>query len=157
VLHINQDILISIGAELRARREAMSFSQNDIANMTGLTVNTVSALEKGKGSTLNNFLLICRALKIQPKDVFTNDIDLTPLYTLPPSTKRRVDITKKLDELVNHSDFFHTPKRVAEVIEKLESDKSESNKFSVYLTGYCKEGELEYIKEGNIKRYVKKK
>jgi|GEM_PF-6932030 len=38
------------------------------------------------------------------------------------------------------------------VIKKLESNKSESNKFSVYLTGYCKEGELEYINEGNIKR-----
>lgn len=155
--HINRDILIGIGAKLRARREAMSFSQNDIASMTGLTVNTVSALEKGKGSTLNNFLLICRAMKIQPKDVFANDIDLTPLYTLPPSTKHRIDITRKLDELVNNSDFFQSPKRVAEVIEKLESDKSDSNKFSVYLTAYCKEGELEYIKEGNIKRYVKKK
>lgn len=157
MLHINRDILIRIGAELRARREAMSFSQNDIANMTGLTVNTISALEKGRGSTLNNFLLICRALKTQPKEIFMNDIDLTPLYTLPPSTKHRIDITQKLDELVNNSDFFRTPKRVSEVIEKLESDKRDSNKFSVYLTSYCKEGELEYIKEGNIKRYVKKK
>lgn len=125
--------------------------------MTGLTVNTISALEKGKGSSLNNFLLICRALKTQPKEIFYNDIDLTPLYTLPPSTKRRIDITQKLDELVNNSDFFDTPKRVSEVIEKLDSDKRESNKFSVYLTGYCKEGELEYIKEGNFKRYVKTK
>lgn len=125
--------------------------------MTGLTVNTISALEKGKGSSLNNFLLICRALKTQPQEIFHNDIDLTPLYPLPPSTKRRIDITQKLDELVNNSDFFHTPKRVSEVIEKLDSDKRESNKFSVYLTSYCKEGELEYIKEGNFKRYVKKK
>lgn len=157
VQHINQDVLISIGAILRARREGLSLSLNDIANMTGLTVNTISALEKGKGSTINNFILICRALKIQPKEVFISDIELAPLYNLPPSTKRRIDITKKLDELVNHSDFFHTPKRVAEVIEELDSDKSDSNKFSVYLSTYCKEGELEYIKEGNIKRYVKKK
>ena len=157
MLLINQDILINIGSVLRRRREDLSLSQNDVANMTGLTVNTIASLEKGKGSTLNNFLLICRALSIQPKEVFTSEIDLTPPYTLPPSSKRRIDITKKLDALVNDSDFFQTPKRVAEVIEKLQSDKSESNKFSVYLSGYCKEGELEYVKEGNIKRYIKKK
>lgn len=59
--------------------------------------------------------------------------------------------------MVHESDFFDAPKRVAEVLEKLESDKRDSNKYSVYLTGYCKEGALEYIKEGNIKRYKKKK
>lgn len=157
VSHVNHDILVNIGIGLRARRRFLSLSQIDIANMTGLTVNTISALEKGKGSTLNSFLLICRALKIQPKEIFAQNIDLTPLYTLPPSTKRRLEITKKLDRLVNDSDFFRTPKRVSEVIEELNSDKNESNKFSVYLSGYCKEGELEYIKEGNIKRYVKRK
>src|SRR5690606_41996716 len=123
----------------------MSFSQNDIANMTGLTVNTISALEKGRGSTLNNFLLICRALKTQPKEIFMNDIDLTPLYTLPPSTKHRIDITQKLDELVNNSDFFRTPKRISDVIEKLDYDKRDSNNISVYITIYCKYGELKLL------------
>lgn len=154
---INREILKRIGSEVRIRREALSYSQNDIANMTGLTVNTIFALESGKGATLNNFLLICRALKTQPKDFFSDDIDLTPLYPLPPSSKHRIDITQRLDELISSTDFFDTPRRVSEVIEELESDPRESNKFSVYLTTYCKEGALEYKREGHIKRYVKKK
>lgn len=157
MLSINKDILIKIGARIRKEREQLLFSQNDVANMTGLTINTIAALEKGKGASLNNFLLTCRALKIQPREIFLEDVDLSPLYNLPPASKRRKQLTQKLDDLVYHSNFFYTPKRVADVVKELESDKSDSNKFSVYLTGYCKEGELEYIKEGNIKKYVKKK
>jgi len=125
--------------------------------MTGLTINSISGIERGKNSSLSNFLLICRALHIQPRHIFEKDIDLTPLYNLPPESKKRIDTTKKLDELVNDTDFFQIPKRVSEVLEKLDSDKRDSNKFSVYLTGYCKEGALEYIKEGNIKKYKKSK
>lgn len=114
--------------------------------MTGLTINMISTFENGRGATLNNFMLICRALKIQPKEVLKDDIDLTPRYNLPPESKRRIEVTRKLDELVRRSDFFALLKRVSEVLKELDYDRSESNKFSVYLTGYCKEGELEYIK-----------
>lgn len=154
---INRHILVEIGKEIKERREELSYSQKDVSNMTGLTINMISTFENGRGATLNNFLLICRALKIQPKEILKNDIDLTPLYNLPPDSKRRKEVTRKLDHLVYDSDFFETPKRVSDVIKELDSDKAYSNKFSVYLTGYCKEGELEYIKEGNIKKYLKKK
>src|SRR5690606_23333675 len=116
-------------------------------------VNSISTFEKGKSISLSNFLLICRALQIQPRLVFDDPIDLTPLYHLPPDAQKRIETTKKLDNLVRNTDFFSTPKRVSEVLEQLDSDRRDSNKFSVYLTGYCKEGELEYVKEGNIKRY----
>jgi transcriptional regulator with XRE-family HTH domain len=154
---INKGIVQEIGRKIRARREELSYSQKDVSNMTGLTVNMISTFENGKGSTLSNFLLICRALQIQPRDVLVDDIDLRPLYDLPPESRRRLEITQKLDDLVYNSDFFNQPKRVAEVIKELDSDKRDSNKFSVYLTNYCKEGELEYVKEGNIKKYKKPK
>ncbi len=154
---INKQILHNIGGLLRNRREELSYSQRDVASMTGLTVNSISTFEKGKGTSLSNFLLICRALQIQPKLVFKEHIDLTPLYNLPPDAKKRIETTRKLDNLVRNSDFFDTAKRVSDVLEQLDSDKRDSNKFSVYLTGYCKEGELEYVKEGKIKRYKKKR
>ncbi|MFD2968561.1 helix-turn-helix domain-containing protein [Sphingobacterium bambusae] len=153
---INKEILKEIGINIKSRREEISYSQKDLSNMTGLTINMISTFENGKGATLNNFLLICRALKIQPKDILHNNIDLEPLYDLPPESKRRIEGTRKLDDLVVHTDFFDFPKRVSEVLKKLDYDKSQSNKFSVYLSGYCKEGKLEYIKEGNIKKYRKK-
>jgi len=157
VSEINQEILIEIGRRVRDRRDEKAYSQKDISNMTGLTVNMISNFENGKGATLNNFLLICRALGIQPREILDGDIALTPPYNLPPESRRRIEVTRKLDKLVTESDFFETPRRVAEVIKEVGHDKSESNKFSVYLSGYCKEGHLDYIKAGKIKKYVKRK
>lgn len=153
----NKEILIRLGNVFRQRREMLSYSQGDVADMTGLTINTIMFLEKGRGTTLNNFLLICRALQIQPRDVFEQDIDLSPLFGLSPESQKRVEKNQKLDYLVYESDFFETPRRVSDVIKELEADKADSNKYSVYLTGYCKEGELDYIKEGNYKKYSKPK
>lgn len=153
---INEDIILNIGQKFRERREELDFTQKDVAHMTDLTINTIASVEKGKGTTMYNFLLICRALNIQPKILFENDMDLTPLHKIEPESKRRIETTQKLDHLIYHSDFFDIPKRVAEVLAALNQDKNDSNKFSVYLTGYCKENVLEYQKEGNFKLYKKK-
>ncbi len=152
----NKQILIDIGKRLRIRREELSFSQRDISQMTGLTVNTISAIENSGKATLNSFLLVCRALKTQPKAIFSTDIPLDTLYDLPPESRKKMEITRKLDELVFSSDFFDKPRRVSEVIRELGVDPAVSNRFSVYLTSYCKEGSLEFLREGNIKRYKKK-
>lgn len=157
VSDINKNILDSIGKLVRQRREELSYARRDVANMTGLSTNSVAALERGHNTSLNSFLLVCRALQIQPKQVFDQEIELIPLYDLPPESNKRVEVTRRLDRLVHESDFFDTPRRVAEVLKRLEWDKRDSNKFSVYLSGYCKEGALEYITDGNIKRYKKKK
>ncbi|WP_166332314.1 helix-turn-helix domain-containing protein [Sphingobacterium chungjuense] len=153
----NKLILRKLGGLLRSRREYLSYSQRDVASMTGLTMTTIAAMERGSGSTMHNFLLVCRALNFQPRKFFSEDIDLTPLYNISPQAKSRIDLRTKLDRLVSESDFFTTPRRVSEVLEELDYDTSVSNKFSVYLTAYCREGELEYFKTGNVKRYIKNK
>ncbi|UZJ65238.1 helix-turn-helix domain-containing protein [Sphingobacterium sp. KU25419] len=152
----NENIILDIGIRFRMRRDELHYSQRDVAQMTGLTTNTIAAVEKGKGTTIYNFLSICGALKIQPKSIFEKEIDLKPLYDIEPESKRRIEITQKLDDLVYNSDFFDTQRRVSEVLAKLKSDKNDSNKFSVYLTEYCKHGILEYQKVGNFKLYRKK-
>lgn len=152
---INENILVEIGGELRIQREKIYYTLKDVANMTGLTTNTVAAIERGKGSSLNNFILICRALKIQPHKIFKKEIDLTPLYNIPPESKRRIELTKELDDLVYNSNFFEIPRRVSDIIQQLNANKDQSNKFSVYLSGYCEEGTLEYEKHGNYKEYRK--
>jgi len=154
---INEQILKEIGEQLRKQREKLYYSLKDIANMTGLTTNTIAAIERGKGASLNNFILICRALQVQPQAVFNSPIPLTPPFSIPPESKRRIALTKELDELVYHSDFFETPRRVSDVIQHMEADKDQSNRFSVYLGSYCQEGTLEYEKLGNYKVYRKKK
>ncbi|SMG31221.1 helix-turn-helix transcriptional regulator [Sphingobacterium psychroaquaticum] len=152
----NKETLLRIGKLLKKHREERSFSQGDVATMTGLTITTIFSVEKGRGTSLSNFLLICQALGIQPRDIFVKDLVLTPPFEAPPGAGYRNETARKLDELV-YSNFFDTPKRVSDVLRELEIDKKDSNKFSVYLTAYCKEGALEYVKEKNIKKYSRKK
>jgi transcriptional regulator with XRE-family HTH domain len=154
--YTNENILEEVGEQLRVQREKIYYTLKDVANMTGLTINTIAAIERGKGASLNNFILICRALKIQPHTIFKKPIDLTPLYNIPPESKRRIELTKELDDLVYNSNFFEIPRRVSEIIQQLNANKEQSNKFSVYLSSYCAEGTLEYEKHGNYKEYRKK-
>lgn len=152
----NIQILVKIGKYLRNRRESLSYSQRDVSQMTGLTVNTISGMENSGKANLNSFLLVCKALKIQPKEVFAEDIPLESQYPLPPGSRKRAEISRQLDELVFKSNFFNDSKRVSEVIQEIGIDPASSNKISVYLTSYCNEGHLEYFRDGKIKRYKKK-
>lgn len=153
--NINKEILNQIGNRLKDRRTELSYSQADISSLSGLTVNTISSVENGGGTTMNNFLLLCRSLRLQPRDVFLDDIVLDSMFELPPNTRRRLDVTQRLHALVHDSNFFDQPRRVSEVLKTLELDSAVSNKFSVYLTGYCNEGVLVAEKSGKINKYRK--
>lgn len=152
----DREKLESIGLRFRARRNELYYSLKDVSNLTGISTGTLNGIERGKDLTLTNFLILCRSLQIQPKTFFQSDIELSPPYSLPPDVQERISINKKLDDLVYYSDFFNSPKRVSDVLKELNIDKSQSNKFSVYLSAYCEEGALEYEQQGNYKEYRKK-
>lgn len=99
---------------------------------------------------------MCRALEIQPREIFAEDILLEPLYELPPSIRKQKAVSRQLDDLVFHSDYFNEDKRVADVTHILELDPALSGQISVYLTNLCKKGTLEYSRRGKINFYRKK-
>jgi Helix-turn-helix. len=149
-------LLETIGLRFRAKRNDLYYSLRDLSHLTGISTGTLNGIEKGKDLTLTNFLILCRSLEIQPSTFFKNEIAFHPPYALPPDAQERIMLSKKLDDLVYHSDFFLSARRVAEVLTQLGIDKSQSNKFSVYLTSYCEEGTLVYEQHGNYKTYRKK-
>ncbi len=154
----NEDkkLLEIIGLRFRAKRNDLYYSLRDLSHLTGISTGTLNGIEKGRDLTLTNFLILCRSLEIQPKIFFQHDIIFNAPYTLPPDAKERIALSKKLDDLVYRSDFFRSARRVAEVLSHLGIDKSQSNKFSVYLTSYCEEGALISEQHGNYKTYRKK-
>ena len=106
---INEHILEEIGEQLRIQREKIYYTLKDVANMTGLTTNTIAAAEKGKGASLNNFILICRALKIQPHTIFKKEIDLfsmEPYYALI----EKIELENKLT--LSKSNLYTTHKKI---------------------------------------------
>lgn len=149
-------LLETIGLRFRAKRNDLYYSLRDLSHLTGISTGTLNGIEKGKDLTLTNFLTLCRSLEIQPNTFFQNEIAFHPPFSLPPDAQERIMLSKKLDDLVYHSDFFLSARRVAEVLSQLGIDKSQSNKFSVYLTSYCEEGSLVYEQHGNYKTYRKK-
>ncbi len=149
--HIRQ----KIGLIIKKRRVSCSYSQREVSEMTGLTVNTISRLEASGNISLHNLLLVCQALKMQPRELFSEDISLQPPYEMLPSSKKRLELSNKLHKLVMDDSFFSNPKRVSEVIRELKEDPKISNKLSVLLTQYCKQGHLGFVMKGAIKKYHK--
>lgn len=150
-------VQVKVGAKIRQRRLAKMYSQKDVADLTGLSVNTISAIENGANFTAHNFYLLFNALEIHPRDLYDIDVELEPKYVLPPKSQTRIEISSNLENLVVRSDFFEEPKRVAEVLHELELDPSLSKNFSVYLSAYCRKGKLVVLQDGKVNRYQKKK
>ncbi len=60
------------GKELRKRRLAVGFSQEQVAARAGVTREYVSMLEAGKNSpTIDVFIRLCHAVDAAPADVIT--------------------------------------------------------------------------------------
>lgn len=60
----------AIGKILRAKREALGFSQEDLAEKAGLDRSYISILERGlKSPTLETFERLCKQLKTLPENV----------------------------------------------------------------------------------------
>ncbi len=152
----DKQLLEKIGLRFRAKRNDLYYSLRDLSHITGISTGTLNGIEKGKDLTFTNFLTLCRSLEIQPALFFQPDIIFKSPYSLPPEAQERITLSKKLDSLVYQSDFFDTERRVSDVLIELGVDKSESNKFSVYLSNYCEEGTLVYRQHGNFKTYRKK-
>jgi transcriptional regulator with XRE-family HTH domain len=68
-----------IGALLRKRRESAGISQRDLADLTGLSVHTISNVELAKGNpTLDVLEKLCDPLGLE--------LFLQPRKILPPGT-----------------------------------------------------------------------
>ena len=51
-----------IGTEIRSRREALNYTQPDLAELTGISERTIRAIEKGKGTNLKHIVKILEIL-----------------------------------------------------------------------------------------------
>ncbi len=58
----NPEIENELGERLKRRRLDLNFSQEQIAERTGLARRTITAIENGEGSTLSTLIALLRAL-----------------------------------------------------------------------------------------------
>lgn len=66
----NTDYRLRFGAAVRAKREAVGVSQEDLANQLGMGRRYVGAIERGEvAPTLDRIVLIAQGLGVQPAEL----------------------------------------------------------------------------------------
>ena len=156
--YIDEQSTKQIGELLRQNRKAKGYSLDDIAAMTGFTINTISAIENGGDTTVSYIIAICRAIKTHPSQILNIELELTPLFDLPPGRKERAKTTYRVKELVEETDFFEEPRLVESVVEDFMAKynvKPHPSEISTALKKFADEGKLTYTKQGRRNLYRK--
>ena len=157
----NKKEIRQIGARLKELRLALTtHSVEDVADMTGIPRNTISAIENGSNTNLFYFLEVTKAIGVTPIEVFE---DLTfskkPKYKLPPNKLAKESLTKRVNKVYTSSTFFDDPKFVSEIATYLKSNYNfntvSSAGLSVILGRMVSDGKLTFTLVGRSKHYIK--
>lgn len=60
--HTTEELMTTLGEQLRAQRLRMNLTVEEVAKSTALSINVVRRLEGGEGSTLSSFISVLKAL-----------------------------------------------------------------------------------------------
>jgi transcriptional regulator with XRE-family HTH domain len=83
-------ILAELGERLKATRIKKGFSQADVAERAGISVFTVSQMERGKNSSLSSLIAVMRVLKLLENfDSLVPEQVVSPVELLTKSKRRR--------------------------------------------------------------------
>lgn len=156
--YIDEESTRQIGERVRVFRKAQGYSLDDLAAMTGFSINTLSSIENGGDTTTSYLTAICKALKTHPSELFKIKIELKPLFELPPDRKERAQTTYRVKELVEETDFFSEPRFVESVVEDFLAKynvKPNPSEVSTALKKLADEGKLTFTKQGRKNLYKK--
>ena len=79
----NLQIEQELGKRLKSHRLEINLSQAEVAERSGLSRRTVSAIENGEGSTLGTLIVLLRALgALETLDGFLPDPGISPIAML---------------------------------------------------------------------------
>lgn len=149
-----------IGEQIRKFRKDCGYSLEDLAALTGFTVNTISSIENGGDTTLSYLIAICRGIGVHPKQVLDIEVASKPRFELPPARKNRALLTNRINKLLNETDFFDEPKLVVSVVNEFLNHygfNPDSSEISTALKKLSDEGKLIYSKTGRKNLYLKAK
>jgi transcriptional regulator with XRE-family HTH domain len=158
--YYDEKSLKQIGSNIRELRKDHGYSLEDLAALTGFTVNTISSVENGGDTTVSYFIAICQALDVHPKQVLDIDLRLQSRFQLPPSRRNRSLLTNRIKKLVNETDFFDEPKLVISVVNEFVQHygfNPDPSEVSTALKKLSIEGKLTFKKSGRKNLYTRKK
>ena len=97
----NSAIIAEVGKRLKYYRFQRKLTQQELADQAGISVFSVTQIEKGKAVTLTVFLSVLRVLRLLDNlELFIPEIGISPieLLKLKGNTPKRIKKSKKQPE-----------------------------------------------------------
>jgi transcriptional regulator with XRE-family HTH domain len=97
----NSAIIAEVGKRLKDYRFQKKLTQQELADQAGISVFSVTQIEKGKAVTLAVFLSVLRVLRLLDNfELFIPEIGISPieLLKLKGNTPKRIKKSKKQSE-----------------------------------------------------------
>lgn len=110
--------LEAVGKEIKKQRKRQNLEIADISDQTGLHYNTIVKMEAGYDVLLSNFIEVCFALNLHPKNIFEVDLDVRPRFKLSPTRREKSRLTTRIKDLLN-KDFFKSWRGTRDIVEEL--------------------------------------
>ncbi len=151
-------LLATIGKRIERQRISQDLQPEDVAEMTGLTAATIRNIENGKETYFSNFLSVCLAVNIHPKNMVDIKIAIKPLFELSEPRKEKSRLTPRIDSLIE-TNFLKTERTANDIVNELAAlydVKTETSNVSVILNRKVGEGKLKVSKKGRVNFYKKR-
>ena len=86
----NRAILKDLGIRFKQRRIALSMTQKELSGMTGISLRTITNIEKGENASIDNIISLLKALKnIDNIDALIPESNIDPLALLQLGRERK--------------------------------------------------------------------
>jgi transcriptional regulator with XRE-family HTH domain len=97
--HMDREVYVSVGAAIRARRDAIGMTQAHLAESAGLSRTSVTNIERGGQALLVHQLLeLARVLRVSPASLLPNTKLTGKLDELQPMSGTIKALLDKLEE-----------------------------------------------------------
>lgn len=152
-------VLKTIGEKITEERQKQNFEIADIADQAGLSYNTVAKIENGQDTLLSNFIEVCFALNLHPKEVLKVKLNVQPKNELSASRKEKSRLTTRIKNLIEKG-HFDSWQGTSDIVKKLKENFDiiiESKNVSSILRRLNSEKCLEMRKEGRKNLYIVRK
>jgi len=153
-----QTLLKALGNRIQELRIKAGLEAEDVSEMTGLTAATIRSIESGNETHLSNFMAVCLAINMHPKDVLDIELKIMPLYELSNTRKEKTRLTPRIDHFIE-SNYFKQERTARDIVNELAAVydiKTSTSAVSVILNRKVEQGELTDLKKGAIKLYKKR-
>lgn len=147
--------LVAIGSKIQKLRTEKDLQPEDIAEMTGLTAPTIRNIENGSQTYLGNYIAVCLALGVHPKEVLDIKVPVKPLFELSDPRKEKTRLTARIESFIQNN-FFDEERSAKDVLRELETHyntQTTTSAVSVILSRKVDEKELVVYKLGKKNVY----